>query len=441
MILDGASRRALHLVAGALLAAGTAMGVERPNILWIVGVDLGYRDLGCQGGEVATPAIDSLATEGARCTRGYVTAPVCCPSRAGLLSGRYQQRFGHEFNLLADRPEHDDWGLPVEEVLVPARLKQAGYATGLFGKWHLGHQDRYHPQARGFEVFYGFLGGHHDFASGRRQGRDATQHPWMILRGHDPVPPPPAAAYLTDTLATETSSFLAAQRGRPWFACLSFNAVHAPLQSPTRQADPKAPIEERRAVLREMIASMDRAVGRVLETVRSQGEAERTLVFLISDNGGPTRVTGADNRPLRGEKGSLLEGGIRVPFLVSWPGRIPQRVHESPVIALDIAATTLAAAGASAEGVEGIDLLPALAGGQEGAPRALFWRLGDRSRAICVGGRKLLKQGGPWQFYDLDTDPGEARDLAAERPQEVAELAQRWESWNTANLAPLWKNR
>jgi arylsulfatase A-like enzyme len=423
-------------VAAVLLAAGAA-GAEPPNILWIVADDLGYRDLGCQGGEVLTPAIDALAASGVRCTRGYVTAAVSCPSRAGLLTGRYQQRFGHEFNLVPDHtPEHANFGLPVDEVMVPARLKQAGYATALIGKWHQGWADRYVPQARGFDVFYGFLGGHHEFATGRRKGSD-----WQILRGREPVATPPAGEYLTDTLAAETCSFIAAQKGHHWFAYLSFNAVHAPLQSPQRQADPSAPAAQRRAVYLEMLASMDQAVGRVLGQIRANGETERTLVFFISDNGGPTRVTSADNRPLRGEKGSHLEGGIRVPFLVSWPGRLAPHVSNRPVITLDIAATSLAAAGVRADGLDGLDLLPGFAdSGASAAPRALCWRMGNWNKAVCVGDSKLYAAGGgPWQLYDLATDVGESRDLASERPQDVARLSAHWEAWNAANRAPLWK--
>lgn len=423
----------------AAIAAGALAAAERPNILWIVVDDLGYRDLGCQGGEVDTPAIDGLAASGVRCTRGYVTAPVCCPSRAGMLSGRYQQRFGHEFNLLEDRPEHRTCGLPDGVELVPEKLGQVGYATGLFGKWHLGEQPNHHPRARGFDAFYGFLRGHHEYATDRRKGQDAARHPWMILRGYDPIPAPPPAEYLTDTLAAEACSFIGAKRDRPWMAMLSFNAVHTPLQSASRSVDQKAPFEDRRAVLKEMIGGLDRAVGRVLEAVRASGGEGHTLVFLVSDNGGPA-VTGADNRPLRGEKGTLLEGGIRVPCLIAWPGTIPHRVHEQPVITLDMAATTLAAAGVPADGTEGIDLVPVLTGPRTEDPkRALFWRIGG-SRAVIAGGRKLVKQWNiPWQLYDLEADPHEDRDLAGDRPQEVAELARRWEGWNAGNREPLWR--
>lgn len=416
----------------------TAPPAGRPNILLIVGDDLGYADVGFHGcKDIPTPHLDALAKSGVRFTSGYVSGPYCSPTRAGLLTGRYQTRFGHEFNPGSDRGQ----GLPLSEVTLADQLRNAGYRTGLIGKWHLGNNDR-HPMKRGFESFFGFLGGAHDYF--RAEG---------ILRGTEPAK---SSGYLTDTLATEALAFLDTDRDRPFFLMLAFNAVHTPMQADEARKQKLSSIADpKRRTYGAMMSAMDDAVGTVLKKVGELGKREETLVAFLSDNGGPTMrgvtVNGSTNTPFRGSKRTTLEGGIRVPFLVSWPGTLPAgRVEDRPVIQLDLHATALAAAGISnqsgAKG-EGVNLLPYLKGKEAGSPHdALYWRFG-KQMAIRQGDWKLVRydqaaEGGsglsPARLYDLKSDPGESKDLASTHPEKVKAMQSAWEAWNASNIPPLW---
>ncbi|MFM9059043.1 MAG: sulfatase-like hydrolase/transferase [Planctomycetaceae bacterium] len=411
---------------------------RRPNILIIVGDDLGHADVGFHGcTDIPTPHLDRLARDGVRFTSGYVSGPYCSPTRAGLLTGRYQTRFGHEFN-----PASADSGLPLAEVTLADRLAAAGYATGLVGKWHLGGTAEMHPQRRGFADFYGFLGGAHDYFD--RAG---------ILRGTEPVA---KLDYTTDDFGREAVDFIRRQNGKPWFLCLAFNAVHTPMQATEDRLARFAGITDpQRRTYAAMMVAMDDAVGRVREALAATGQDRDTLVAFISDNGGPTMPgttgNGSRNAPLRGSKRTTLEGGIRVPFVVAWPGRVEPGVYERPVIQLDLHATALAAAGVEPLPewrLDGVELLPFLSGARKDAPHdALYWRFGGQN-AIRAGGWKLVRYDatvdgdrgagvvGP-RLYDLEADVGEARDLAATMPDKVRDLQACWDAWNEANVAPL----
>ncbi len=436
-----------RLVTGACLvvlggfAPAAAGGAARPNILFIVADDMGYADVGFHGcRDVPTPNLDALAAAGVRCTSGYVSGPYCSPTRAGLLTGRYQTRFGHEFN---PGPGH---GLPLSETTLAGRLKAAGYATGLVGKWHLGARPEHHPQRRGFDEFYGFLGGAHSYI-------DAAD----VLRGTEPVK---GIDYTTDAFGREAAAFIERHRAGPWFLVLSFNAVHTPMHATAERLAKFAGIGDRqRRTYAAMMLAMDEAVGRVRRTLGEASLERDTLVAFLSDNGGPTMrgttINGSRNDPLRGSKRTTLEGGIRVPFVVSWPGQLKPGVYEQPVIQLDLAATALAAAGVAVQPewkLDGIDLLPFLSGARPGPPHAaLFWRMGDQM-AVRAGGFKLVRYdrnadrpaGGRRQavtsarLYQLDGDIGEATDLAAARPDKVRELQSLWDAWNESNVAPAW---
>lgn len=432
-----------------LLLSGPALA-DKPNIVVLLADDLGYGDLGFQGGkDVPTPHLDALAKGGVRCASGYVSGPYCSPTRAGLLTGRYQQRFGHEFNPGPATDGNKDKGLPLGETTLASRLKDAGYKTGLVGKWHLGNAAKQVPTARGFDEFFGFLGGAHDyFKAGPAQ---------PILRGTEAVK---EADYLTDAFGREAVAFLDRHKKQPFFLYLAFNAVHGPLQAPKKYLDRFAAIkDEKRRTYAGMLSAMDDAVGRVMAKLREDRLEEKTLIFFFSDNGGPP-VNASKNTPLRGQKATTWEGGVRVPFLVHWKGKLEGgQVYQQPVIQLDVAATALAAAGVEAKPewkLDGVDLLPHLRGDKKGAPHeALYWRFGGQM-AIRQGDWKLVKvpdtekgaRPGATRretasvenahLYNLADDVGEKTDLAEKHPEKVKELAAAWQRWNAELAKPAW---
>ena len=432
----------------ALAAEGAASAADRPNVLVILADDLGYADLGAHGGkEVATPHLDALAKEGVRCTSGYVSGPYCSPTRAGLLTGRYQQRFGHEFNPVLLAQGGKGQGLSADETTLADRLKAAGYATGLVGKWHLGEEEQFHPLARGFGEFFGFLTGSHSYF----ESNDKTRGP--IYRGRKPVE---LDGYLTDVLAREAAAFIDRHPKEPFFLYLAFNAVHTPMHAPEARLKQLEHVKDptRRTYL-AMLAAMDDAVGTVLGKLRERKLEEQTLVFFLSDNGGPVgkfASNGSSNGSLRGSKGDTWEGGLRVPFLARWKGRLPAgKVYDHPVIQLDIAPTALSAAGVEAkpEGkLDGVNLLPFLEGKNKDAPHpSLFWRFGAQM-AIRQGDWKLVRPSrGAKEYediakepmlFDLAADIGEENDLASKHPDKVRELQAAWDRWSATLAEPRW---
>ena len=415
---------------------------SKPNILVILADDLGYADVGFNGcRDIPTPHIDTLAKSGVRCTSGYVTHPFCSPTRAALLTGRYQQRFGHENNP-AWLPQSTVAGLPVSQTTLPQVLKTAGYATGCVGKWHLGAHPQFHPNRRGFDEYFGLLGGGHMYTPGA-VGSGEYQIP-MDRNGK----PEPLTEYLTTVLGCEGASFITRHQGHPWFLYLAFNAPHTPLQV----TDPllervKHITDETRRGYAGLVVGLDDAVGVVMKALRESGQADNTLVFFLGDNGGPVSVTHSDNTPLRGAKGQVFEGGIRVPFVVSWPGRLLQgKEYAQPVISLDIFAAAVALTGAKVPAghvLEGTNILPYLAGGRTGAPHdRLFWRTGGGAQfAVREGDWKLVgRQNSETQLFNLAADVGESRDLAAAQPEVLARLTQAYADWNKGNIAPLFES-
>jgi arylsulfatase A-like enzyme len=420
------------------LSAESAPTARRPNIVLILADDLGYADVGFQGcKDVPTPNVDALARAGCRCTNGYVSCPVCSPTRAGLLTGRYQQRFGHEFNPGPMRTD-DSFGLPLSQITLADRLKTAGYATGAIGKWHLGFVPKFLPQRRGFDDFFGFLGGAHPYLNLQ------ADMPQPIFRGTEPVD---EKEYLTDAIAREATSFVQKHRDEPFFLYLAFNAVHVPMHTTAKYlgrfpsiADPK------RQKYAAMLSAMDDGVGRVLGTIHDLKLDEDTLVFFLSDNGGPPQANGSRNDPLRGAKGSVFEGGIRVPFVIRWTGRLSAgSTYNEPVISLDVLPTAIAAAGvaqdrAKEHALDGVDLLPYVLGKKKQPPHeTLFWRFGPQ-HAVRKGNYKLLKRGaGDDELYDLAADISETKDLASDKPETVAELNKVYAAWNAQLIGPLWR--
>jgi arylsulfatase A-like enzyme len=432
-----------------LLTGESADAQSRPpNILLVVADDMGYGDIGVHGvKDIPTPNIDALARSGIRFTDGYVTGPYCSPTRAGLMTGRYQQRFGHEFN-----PVNEAIGLPLTETTLADRLKEAGYRTAIFGKWHLGRGEKFHPMSRGFDEFFGFPGGEHSY----HETQAATAN--AILDGRKPVATMP---YLTDALGDRAVDFIRRQKSRPFFLYLAFNAVHTPMHATEKYlARFKSIADPQRRTYAAMLSAMDDAIGRTMAAIRDEKLEEDTLVFFFSDNGGPTMegttINGASNGSLRGSKRQTWEGGIRVPFIVGWKGHIPPGQTDSrPVIQLDVLPTALAAAGIPVKDewkLDGVNLLPFLTGQSKGLPHeALYWRLGGMM-AIRKGDWKLVKtQDGPIPsaavlkdlssagLYNLAQDIGETRNLAASNPAKAKELADQWQRWNRELAEPLWR--
>lgn len=419
-------------------AAGQEKPAARPNILLILMDDLGYADLGCQGcKDVPTPNIDTIAKNGVRCTNGYVSCPVCSPTRAGLMTGRYQQRFGHEFNPGPADASDPNFGLPLTETTLANRMKTMGYATGLVGKWHLGYKPEFHPQRRGFDEFFGFLAGAHAYLGDRKAD---TSNP--ILRGTKPVE---EKNYLTEAFTREAVSFIDRHQKEPFFLYLAYNAVHNPQQAPQKYLDRFPSImEERRRYFAAMLSAMDDGIGAVLAKLRQAGVEQDTLIFCISDNGGPTQATSSRNDPLSGRKGQVYEGGIRVPFLVQWRNRLPAgKVYDQPVIALDVVPTVVAATGGQLldqADLDGVNLLPYLTGTKQERPHeALYWRFGPQS-AVRQGDWKLVQERqGTSALYNLATDVGEKKDLTKEKPELAKQLQSTLKRWDSQLAKPRWQ--
>jgi len=454
----------LHLLGSCLLTAA-AMANPPPNILLILADDLGYGDLSCHGGKIPTPNIDSIARNGMSFLEGYATAPQCAPSRAGLITGRCQQKFGFEYNGDGD----PNYGLPVEERTMADFLRAAGYHTGAIGKWHLGVSAPTHPLKRGFDEFFGFLGG-----SSHYLPPDARSIPGIIRNEK----PEPVTAYLTEAFGSEASAFIERNKDNPWFLYLAFNAPHEPWEAPQNYLDrfpeiPDTPISYPRTgrgchserVYAAMVSALDDAVGRTLQTLKDHHIDGRTVVVFLSDNGAPLCVTQpASNGPLRGEKGDVLEGGIRVPFFVQWTGHIPAGVKiQSPVSTLDLLPTFLELAGKPLPvgfSPDGQSLLTTLTTGEEPRDdRILCWlfRLGPDKALHSWGIRQ-----GPWKFwhgplraeegnqlYDVANSPKsglfhipndihEDHDLSGAQPEKRRALEAKLGEWMQTLQSPRW---
>jgi arylsulfatase A-like enzyme len=447
----------LLLLASYFSPLPSSLAAARPNIIVIVADDYGYADVGFNGcKDIPTPNIDSLARNGVRFSNGYVTHPYCSPSRAGLLSGRYQQRFGHEANPTY-LPEDSHVGLPVTETLLPKLLAETGYATGAIGKWHLGAAPCFRPNARGFTESFGFLGGGHQYlpASNKVTGTAAdwkVEYIAPLLKNGDEQP---FDGYMTDILSREAAAFVTRHKAETFFLYVAYNAVHTPLQAPEKYlarlpgiADP------RRRTYAAMTVAMDDGVGQVLAALRANGIEKETQVWFFSDNGGPpTNVAPTCNAPLRGHKGSLYEGGIRVPFVLQWPAAVkPGTVIDAPVITLDLFATALAAAGAKpapGKTPDGLSLLPLLKGDDAGfETRVLHWRDGGGKAnkwAVRQGSWKLVRSGtlaqpGPLELYNLKDDIGETHSVLADHADVAGRLQRLHDAWNAELIEPLFQS-
>jgi arylsulfatase A-like enzyme len=425
-------------------------GSSQPNLIVIVSDDQGYRDVGFNGGvEIPTPNIDRIAKEGVVFTDAYATGAVCGPSRAGFITGRYPTRFGCG-GTPGYRPDNPNEGLPPEERTLAEALRSRGYTSALIGKWHLGAHERFHPLNRGFDEFFGHVGGGKRFFPElltRKNTADAkneweSYHTW-ISRGVEPVK---TTGYLTTEFSREAAEFLgrrAAEPEKPFFLYLAYNAPHSPFEAHAEEIAKFGHIEnEQRRAYAAMIAVMDRGIGRILDVLDANNLADDTLVFFFSDNGGPTKDQVTDNAPLRGGKSSPYEGGFRVPMAARWPGVIPAgSTFTQPVTTMDIFAT-IAALNDVPDDPErprnGVNLMPFLTGAKQGAPHErIYLQLGG-GNGFCMreGDYKIVRvRDGATQLYHVREDAGETRDLAPSDPARVERMLSTFQAWN-ATLPP-----
>ncbi len=426
----------LFAIHASLFAAASA---TRPNIIIFLADDLGYADVGFNGCEdIPTPHIDSIADKGVKFTDGYANHPVCSPSRAGLLSGMYQHRFGFENNSGPEEYSDPNFGIPRDIPTLAERLSEAGYATAWVGKWHVGFQPGLLPHERGFGTTYGFHSGARTYyPNGPRQNHQM----WRNGQPFDDE-----TEYLTDAFARDSVAFIEETQAsdQPFFLFFAFNAVHLPLEA-TKKYESRFPKikNKKRKTYAGMLSALDDAMGSVMNKVRELGEEDNTLVFFYSDNGGPTTQTTSRNDPLRGYKGNMFEGGIRVPFAIQWPAVLSAgKVFREPIMGFDVHATALAAAGIElpdTERIDGKNLIPYLNGSQSGAPhKQLFWRSGGQ-HAARVGDWKLVQsRGEPTMLFNLSRDMGEKKDLSKRNPEKLKELQAIYDSWSSQMEAPRW---
>jgi len=426
---------------GVALIAGALFAESRPNIVLILADDMGYSDVGFNGcTDIPTPNLDALAASGVRFDQGYVSASVCGPSRAGLLTGRYQQKFGCGENPpeegWPDNPRCPDAGIPLTEQLISELLKPAGYQTGHVGKWHIGLAEQLRPNQRGFDYYYGFLNGAHSYTNAEKEWQSNPGF-WPIFRNNEPLD---FEGYLTDTFTEESVAFIERSKDKPFFLYLSFNAVHAPWQAPENVAQKVSHIEDsKRRTYAGMLVSMDDGIGRVVQALKDNGVYENTIVVFLSDNGAP-KNSAASSEPLRGSKGDTYEGGTRVPFVISWPNGIPAgTVYEQPVSALDLAPTFVKLAGAAGamNGFDGVDLIPYLKGERKGRPHEIMFFRRDDDYAIRSKDWKLAwNNGAPTgtrtaELFNLAEDPNETTDLIRQHPEKAEQLQFMFDGWDS----------
>lgn len=460
-----------------------------PNIVIIIADDLGKTDISLYGNPpIKTPNIDAIGLKGMTFSEGYITSPICAPSRAGMLTGRYQQRFGFEYQphdrypknrvemfvyknfiatgdwLVADQVEFPLFqdmvknGMPPSEILLSEILKQRGYRTGILGKWHLGAGEHAIPSNRGFDYQYGFYEAyslymadtsnanvvnqrHKDFSDPFIWGKGRSGN-CAIRRNHDVIE---EEFYLTDRIAEEANAFVDRNKDQPFFMYVPFLAPHTPFQATKAYYDKLDFIEDRnKRVYNAMIWQLDDAVGSIIKHLEENGLMENTIVFFLSDNGGATYTEATDNAPLKGGKFTNFEGGLNVPFMVRWDGRVKEKSsYSEPVISMDIFSTALELAGVKyteKRKTDGASLLPVLTDSfQKPMHDVLCWRSGY-NRAIRYGDWKLVTDGlsGNHALYNVRTDKEEQKNLYDEKPDIVEQLLKKHAAWESEMIDPQW---
>ena len=412
---------------------------SRPNVLFIVVDDCGYADLSCCGQtDYATPALDRLASEGVRFTQAYANAPLCTNTRVAIMTGQYQYRFtlGLVEPLLPQQRSQEGMGLPADFPTMPKLMQQAGYRTALIGKWHLGYLPRYGPLRSGYDEFFGVMGAFTGYYTHR--GDDGELDLYEGETTTDEV------GYVTDMLSDRATAYVErfATDEAPWFLSLHYTAPHWPWSAPSVEAAARErevdPAEWKEGgsprIYAEMMGILDAGIGRVMDAVRNSGR--ETLVIFTSDNGGERY---SKMWPFVGRKWDLLEGGLRIPQIIWWPGCVqPGRVSHQVTISMDLTATCLAAAGVAADDIQhldGMDLAPLLADERPSQQRTLFWRLANRQqRAVRSGDWKYLKVGDREFLFDIAWDPRERGDVARKHPDLLNQLRTQWVEWERTML-------
>ena len=408
---------------------------NRPNIIILLADDLGYADVGYNGcRDIPTPNIDALAANGVMFSNGYVTGAVCGPTRAGLMTGRYQQRFGSEGNPGPRKKTIDvKVGVPLSETFFSTRLKEIGYKTACFGKWHLGGESGDHdlyPLNRGFDKFFGFL-------EGAALYIDPENKEKKYMRNNDELKM--EEEYYTDAITRESISFINQNQNNPFFLYVPYNAVHAPLQAPDKYLKLFDSIKNpNRKLLAAMNFAMDKSIGKIMSTLKVNGLEENTLIFFLSDNGGKPKGNYSSNLPLRGEKGQLYEGGIHIPYIVQWKNNFPENtIYEKPVSSLDIMPTIMSAVGLKIDknwNIDGVDMTSFIRGENDSYLHTnLFWKQGKHFAARNKEW-KIVKMGDKIELFNLTQDPYETTDLSEKNPKEAVKLLAAYIQWNSNNI-------
>lgn len=424
--------------------------IQQPNFIVIMADDLGFADLSINGStQISTPNIDALAKSGVRCTNAYVSSAVCSPSRAGFMTGINQVSFGHDNNLGENQPGFDPeyMGLPVEQKTIPDLLKKQGYISGLVGKWHLGYEAQFHPLKRGFDEFWGYTGGGHDYFRSTPDGKGYLSPIECNYKTPSPI------TYITDDVGNECVDFINRNKAKPFFLFAAFNAPHAPMQATEADLKLYGNIKDvKRRTYAAMVHRLDVNVGKIVAALSKGGLLENTVVVFLSDNGGPVDSNASINAPFNGQKGILLEGGIHVPFFVSWPTSIKSgQVYEPMVSSLDILPTFLDLAGGSTpEGVtfDGVNLVPYFQEKSNGQPHEeLLWRF-TISAAIRQGDWKLVRLPDRLpMLYNLREDISEQSDVSFQNIAKTKELLKKLGDWDVSLPHPVflegavWKRR
>ncbi len=412
---------------------------EKPNIILVLTDDQGWADVGFNGcTDIPTKHLDRMASEGVIFSQGYVSHPYCSPSRAGIMTGRYQARFGHDCNMPYQLENDDTVGTPLSEKMISEALKEQGYRTSAIGKWHLGDHPNLHPPKQGFDHWFGFPGG------GMNYWGTAKDPIHMMYRNGKPVPED-QLSYLTNDFTEEAINFISKKDKKPFFIYLAYNAPHAPDHATKQYLENTKHIEYAgRSIYGAMVNGVDHCMGKIDSTLVANNMKDNTIVVFLSDNGG--RTEHADNRPFRGHKGMIFEGGIRVPFFIRWPEQIASKlVFEKPVISLDLYPTLLAAAGGDISletQLEGKDLLPYINQEKSEQPHdMLFWRsVGGFEYAVRKDNYKLYKSAYKDKIllFDLKKDSYERNDIAEANLDIVKELNEAYKKWDSKNIAPKW---
>lgn len=433
--------------------------IPRPNIIMILCDDLGYADVGFNGSkEITTPHLDKLAGNGTVCSSAYVPHPFCGPSRAGIMTGRYPHKFGSQFNVPVNSGDIGGEGIPLKETFISNVLQNAGYYTGAVGKWHLGGVPKYHPNVRGFDDYYGFLGGGHDYFPERyrpiyeqrlKEGRKVIgdyvkplEHNGKEVRETE---------YITDALSREATRFVndAAQKEAPFFLYLAYNAPHSPLQAKEEDLAKFDHItDEKRKTYAAMVYAVDRGIGRLVQALENNNELDNTLIIFFSDNGGKLKL-GATNTPLREGKGSTCEGGYRIPMFLHWPNALPKgRRFEHPLSALDFYPTLCKLTQAKVpteKELDGKDIWNDLIEGSAPHKGEMIYAMRHRSGYTDIGARmdnwKILKTNqNNWHLFDIENDLGELNDLSSQHPDRLKAMVSQVENWSQSHTEPLWYN-